>query len=188
MAPPLTWQQRNPGNNQGYDYNASQSRLHGRSPGTTFTPINNNPEDMLTAYQQLHGSMTGFQGGIRPNMFNSGGRSNAFGAKYPNFYNEGGAGNPPEQPFSWSGAAGKVGDWMGNNPMKVAGLGLGLWDQYNKSEQLDQNKQYMGNVQNAMRFDQADVNRRWDLTMKDYNSRIARDDKFDNSQRLPTEV
>jgi hypothetical protein len=93
-----------------------------------------------------------------------------------------------ETPFSWSGAAGKVGDWMGNNPMKVAGLGLGLWDQINKSKQLSQNEAYMGDVRNAMQFDQADVNRRWDLTMKDYNSRQARDAKFDNSQRLPTEV
>ena len=79
-----------------------------------------------------------------------------------------------------------VGSWMGSNPMKVAGLGLGLWDQINKSKQLSQNKAYMEDVRGAMAFDQADVNRRWDLTMKDYESRQARDAKFDKSQALQT--
>tara|TARA_Y100000590_G_scaffold218648_1_gene247675 strand:+ start:32062 stop:32943 length:882 start_codon:yes stop_codon:yes gene_type:complete len=84
----------------------------------------------------------------------------------------------------WSG----IKEWTGKNPMKAAGIGLDLWKQINQNRALSQNKAYMDDVRKAMAFDQADVNRRWDLTMKDYNRRVALDDKFLESQKLPTAV
>jgi len=83
---------------------------------------------------------------------------------------------------------GKAKDWIGDNPMKAAGIGLDLWKQINQNRALSQNKAYMDDVRKAMAFDQADVNRRWDLTMKDYNRRVDLDDKFLESQKLPTAV
>ena len=89
------------------------------------------------------------------------------------------------EPKSWID---KGKDFLLKNPMKAAGIGLDLWKQINQNKSLAQNKAYMDNVRQAMAFDQADVNRRWDLTMKDYNRRVDLDDKFLESQKLPTAV
>jgi hypothetical protein len=74
-------------------------------------------------------------------------------------------------PLSKPGMLGKIGSWIGDNPMDVANLGLRLWGGMQQNRAMDQNEQYLSDVRKAMEFDQADVNRRWDLAMGDYKVR-----------------
>jgi hypothetical protein len=73
------------------------------------------------------------------------------------------------------GMLSKIGDYIGDNPMDVANLGLNIWGAYNQNKALGQNQQYLDDVRKAMVFDQADVNRRWDLAMGDY--RVTQEDQ-----------
>ena len=95
-----------------------------------------------------------------------------FGSKLGEFQKRFPAG--PESstpPSSKPGMLGKIGNWIGDNPMDVANLGLRLWGGIQQNRAMDQNEQYLGDVRKAMLFDQADVNRRWDLAMGDYKVR-----------------
>ena len=57
----------------------------------------------------------------------------------------------------------------------AADLFLKGWGAYNQNRALNQQDQYLGDVRKAMQFDQADVNRRWDLAMGDY--RVTQEDQ-----------
>lgn len=69
------------------------------------------------------------------------------------------------------GMLSKAGEWLGDNAMDVANMGLKLWGGIQQNRAMDQNEQYLGDVRKAMLFDQADVDRRWDLAMGDYKVR-----------------
>ena len=49
---------------------------------------------------------------------------------------------------------------------------------------LDQQQQYMDQVNKAMLFDQADVDRRWNLAMGDYRVREEDQNQFRTSQGM----
>jgi len=90
---------------------------------------------------------------------------------YPGGFNQSSMNPNPGSFGNSSGMLGKIGNYIGDNPMDVANLGLNIWGQVNQNKALNQNEQYLGDVRKAMEFDQADVNRRWDLAMGDYKVR-----------------
>ena len=59
--------------------------------------------------------------------------------------------------------------------MDAAKIGLGIWGGIQKQQAMGQQQQYLDDVRKAMVFDQADVNRRWDLAMGDY--RVTQEDQ-----------
>jgi len=98
-----------------------------------------------------------------------------------------GVGLPGEEPKSgWGNLFGGAWDWMKSKPLDAAKIGLGILNYGQRDRQLDQWDDYQDDVRAQMAFDQKDVDRRWDLTMKDWESRQARDAAFDHSQRLAT--
>ena len=85
--------------------------------------------------------------------------------------------NPP-------GMLSKMGSWMGDHPMDAAKIGLGIWGGIQKQQAMGQQQQYLDDVRAAMAFDQADVDRRWDLAMGDYRVREEDQNQFRASQGM----
>jgi len=115
---------------------------------------------------------------LRPDEFSNGLESfnlasNQYGGSNPfnQIWGGGGMQDPRREGGAAPGMLSKIGNYIGDNPMDVANLGLNIWGQVNKNKALNQNEQYLGDVRKAMEFDQADVNRRWDLAMGDYKVR-----------------
>ena len=148
-------------------------------------------QDQMNKLRQRTYSMTG--DATAPNEFDNGlgsqnyATNNIYGDKplgfsaerRKAFYGKGGPGNmQTETPFSWSSAAGKAGEWLGDNPLEAADVGLRLWGGIQQNKALDQNEQYLGDVRQAMRFDQEDVKNRWNLAMSDYRVRQEDQNQF----------
>ena len=86
---------------------------------------------------------------------------------------------PPEK-----GLFGKAGDWIGGHPLDAAKIGLSLWRGVQQNRALDQQDEYLKDVRKAMAFDQADVDRRWNLAMGDYRVREEDQNQFRASQGM----
>ena len=69
------------------------------------------------------------------------------------------------------GMLSKAGSWLSDNAMDIGNMGLKLWGGIQKNRAMDQQDRYLDDVRKAMLFDQADVDRRWDLAMGDYKVR-----------------
>ena len=161
-----------------------QRRIQGLPPITQYDQYRNYEPNVMQQLAGIPGSNYAQNAGF---MNQGGGRFGGMGfspGQAKDFYSKESQ-SKKDTPFTWGGMFSKMGNWMGDNPMKAAGIGLGLWEQYNIRQQQAQNKEYMQDVRGAMEFDQADVNRRWDLTMKDWEARNLRDAGFDHAQRLP---
>tara|TARA_R110002020_G_scaffold14753_1_gene52532 strand:- start:16348 stop:16863 length:516 start_codon:yes stop_codon:yes gene_type:complete len=87
---------------------------------------------------------------------------------------------PPPPP----GMMNKIGTWMGDHPMDAAKIGLGIWGGIQKQQAMGQQQQYLDDVRAAMAFDQADVDRRWNLAMGDYRVREEDQNQFRASQGM----
>jgi len=83
-----------------------------------------------------------------------------------------------------TGVLGKLGTWAGDHAMDVANLGLNIWGGIQKNKALDQQDQYLKDVRQAMAFDQADVNRRWNLAMGDYRVREEDQNQYRTAQGM----
>lgn len=82
------------------------------------------------------------------------------------------------------GMMSKIGTWMGDHPMDAAKIGLGIWGGIQKQQAMGQQQQYLDDVRAAMAFDQADVDRRWNLAMGDYRVREEDQNQFRASQGM----
>jgi len=85
--------------------------------------------------------------------------------------------NPP-------GMMDKLKLWAGDHPMDAAKIGLGIWGGIQKQQAMGQQQQYLDDVRAAMAFDQADVDRRWNLAMGDYRVREEDQNQFRASQGM----
>ena len=82
------------------------------------------------------------------------------------------------------GMFGDIKSWIGNHPLDAANIGLNIWGGIQKQQALGQQQQYLDDVRQAMAFDQADVDRRWDLAMGDYRVREEDQNQFRASQGM----
>tara|TARA_Y100001963_G_C6672016_1_gene395555 strand:+ start:175 stop:927 length:753 start_codon:yes stop_codon:yes gene_type:complete len=86
---------------------------------------------------------------------------------------------PPEKGFLEG-----LGSWASGHPLEAAKVGLGIWQGIQTNRSLDQQDDYLKDVRQAMAFDQADVDRRWNLAMGDYRVREEDQNQYRTAQGM----